>query len=598
MLPPYELWKQSTSLPGLGSGSREWQDLDQAYKAFSESQNDVNKRKHLENALDAFDQAKKKKYAVINSTLSPSEAEKKSDRDRLGAITALRRYLKNWTREYTAADLAALGEIRRAQRQALRRTLSDAKIRYKKDRLKITQDLREAATEARSSLKTLAEEVAPQGKTSNMASVSGDAAKIGTEWQNLLRSITGIEADLQQEVMQALSRELGDKFLADIAGYVPVLGIVKDGYAVFKSIKGVVENELTLYRNEKARPFTRKGDIQAAITALQTIFEKQRVALGIDLAGSVSALVTGVVSSGIAGPVTNAAVSVAKLVHTVRNFVLDHITMTRANQVLALAQASDDQLLEIMEKFPFIGAHLIATTETSTLIEICGYELNDPFYQLVMQSYNDKVANLRESARDIIKDSRFEIIITNDREIAATRRSLDIAARRARDLGAQRTRERVEQRQREMSAQRARELAERQARELAAQQARQLAEQQARDLAEQQQRAAAALQEKNLAKLRVLQQKVKQALATYRDQTTGFKSMITRQSKESTEAIAALTPLVSSSSAQDMSKLQGLVEFLLKKPITDEDFVRPSLSRLKQPSRLYDLLHPAYMSGK
>ncbi|MFM7483693.1 MAG: hypothetical protein ACKO2S_05480, partial [Burkholderiaceae bacterium] len=120
MLPPYDLWKQSTSLPGLGSGSREWQDLDQAYKAFSESQNDVNKRKRLENALDAFDQAKKKKYAAVNSTLSPSEAEKKSDRDRLGAITALRRYLKNWTREYTAADLAALGEIKRAQRQALR----------------------------------------------------------------------------------------------------------------------------------------------------------------------------------------------------------------------------------------------------------------------------------------------------------------------------------------------------------------------------------------------------------------------------------------------------------------------------------------------
>jgi uncharacterized sporulation protein YeaH/YhbH (DUF444 family) len=149
-----------------------------------------------------------------------------------------------------------------------------------------------------------------------------------------------------------------------------------------------------------------------------------------------------------------------------------------------------------------------------------------------------------------------------------------------------------------MSAQRARELAERQARELAAQQARQLAEQQARELAEQQQRAAAALQEKNLAKLRVLQQKVKQALATYRDQTTGFKSMITRQSKESTEAIAALTPLVSSSSAQDMSKLQGLVEFLLKKPITDEDFARPNLSRLKQPSRLYDLLHPAYLTAR
>ena len=598
MLPPYELWKQSTSLPGLGSGSREWQDLDLAYKAFSESQNDINKRKHLENALDAFDQAKKKKYASVNGRLSPSEAEKKSHRDRLGAVTALRQYLKNWTREYTAADLAALSEIKRAQRQALRRTLSDARIRYKSDRMKITQDLRDAADEACSSLKTLAEEVAPLVKKADAASASGEAAKVSFEWQDLLRSITGIEVDLQQEVMQALSRELGEKFVADIARYVPVLGIVEDGYAVFKSMKGVIENELTIYRNQKARPYARKGDIQTAITALQTIFKKQRVALGLDLAGSVSALVTGAVSSGIAGPVTNAAVSVAKLIHTVRNFVLDHITMKRANQVLALTQASDDQLLEIMEKFPFIGAHLIATIETSTLIEICGYELNDPFYQLVVQSYNEKVTNLRESAREIISDSRFEIIITNDREIAATRRSLDIAARRARDLGAQRTRERVEQRQRELSAQRARELAERQARELAAQQARQFAEQQARDLAEQQQRAAVALQEKNLAKLRVLQQKVKQALATYRDQTTGFKSMITRQSKESTEAIAALTPLLSSSSAQDMSTLQGLVEFLLKKPITDEDFARPRLTPLKQPSRLYDLLHPAYMSGK
>ncbi|MFM8464143.1 MAG: hypothetical protein ACKOA0_08610, partial [Burkholderiaceae bacterium] len=189
-------------------------------------------------------------------------------------------------------------------------------------------------------------------------------------------------------------------------------------------------------------------------------------------------------------------------------------------------------------------------------------------------------------------------IITNDKEIAATRRTLDIAAQRARDLGAQRTRERVEQRQREMSAQRARELAERQARELAAQQARDLAERQARDLAEQQQRAAAVLQEKNLAKLRVLQQKVKQVLATYRDQTTGFKSMITRQSKESTDAIAALTPLVSSTSVQDMSLLQGLVEYLLKKPLSDSAPMMNKLVPLKQPSRLYDLLHPAYMSSK
>ena len=582
MLPSYDLWKQSTSMASIGSGSREWQALDKAYKDFSESQNDQNMRKHLENMLDAFDEAKKKKYASINNALTPGEAEKKSDRDQLGAITALRRYLKNWTKEYTAEDLVGLREVKLAQSQALRRTLSDAKVRYKSDRIKVGKELGTAAYAAYSSLKGLATELKPKASDLNPAGWQGDAATVSTEWQNMLRSITGMEGDLQQEVMQALSREIGEKVLADVSGYIPVLGVVKDGFSVFMSMKGIVDNELKIYRNEKARPLTRKGDIQAAITSLQSIFEKQRVSLGIDLAGSVSALVTGAVSSGMAGPITNAAVSVAKLIYTIRNFVADHIMMTRANKVLGMMDTSDNQLLETMEKFPFIGAHLIATIETSTLIEICGYEINDPFYQLTVRSYNNQLASLRESARDIILNSRFEIVITNDRESEATRRALNIASRRAKDLSTQRTRELVDERQRE----------------LAAQKAKILAEQQARDLADHQKKMAAfaALQEKNLAKLRVLQKNVKQALATYRDQTTGFKSMITRQSKESTDAIAELTSLTSSTSVQDLSKLQTTVEYLLKKPITDGASVNRLLAPLKQPSRLYDLLHPAYLA--
>ena len=582
MLPSYDLWKQSTSMASIGSGSREWQALDKAYKDFSESQNDQNMRKHLENMLDAFDEAKKKKYASINNALTPGEAEKKSDRDQLGAITALRRYLKNWTKEYTAEDLVGLREVKLAQSQALRRTLSDAKVRYKSDRIKVGKELGTAAYAAYSSLKGLATELKPKASDLNPAGWQGDAATVSTEWQNMLRSITGMEGDLQQEVMQALSREIGEKVLADVSGYIPVLGVVKDGFSVFMSMKGIVDNELKIYRNEKARPLTRKGDIQAAITSLQSIFEKQRVSLGIDLAGSVSALVTGAVSSGMAGPITNAAVSVAKLIYTIRNFVADHIMMTRANKVLGMMDTSDNQLLEIMEKFPFIGAHLIATIETSTLIEICGYEINDPFYQLTVRSYNNQLASLRESARDIILNSRFEIVITNDRESEATRKALNIASRRAKDLSTQRTRELVDERQRE----------------LAAQKAKILAEQQARDLADHQKKMAAfaALQEKNLAKLRVLQKNVKQALATYRDQTTGFKSMITRQSKESTDAIAELTSLTSSTSVQDLSKLQTTVEYLLKKPITDGASVNRLLAPLKQPSRLYDLLHPAYLA--
>jgi hypothetical protein len=608
MLPPYELWKQSTSVSGFGSGSKEWQDLDKAYKDYSESQGDYNKRKHLENMLDAFDEAKKKKYASINIALTPGEAEKKSDRDRLGAITSLRRYLKNWQREYDREDLVALQEIKRGQNTAVRRTLSNAKITYKSNRIKIaksaasaTYDLVGTANDARSGLKALADEFKTNVPGINAIPLQGDALTVSTGWQSMLRSITGVEADLQEEAMQALTREIGEKVLADISGYIPVLGVVKDGLSVFMSMKGVVDNELIIYRNDKARPLTRKGDIEAAINSLQTIFEKKRVELGIDLAGSVSALVTGVVSSGVAGPVTNAVVSVAKLVNSIRNFVNDHTLMTRANKVLDIVDSSDAQLLEIMEKFPFIGAHLIATIETSTLIEIIGYELNNPFHQLVIESINNKIAKLRESARDIIKESRFELVITNDREIAATRRALDIAGRRAKELGIQRTQALVEERERELAAQRARDLEAQKERALAAQQAKALAEQQARELAEHQKKIAAAqtaLQEKNQAKLRALQQKVKQALATYRDQTTGFKSLVTRQSTESTAAIAELTSLVSSTSVQDLSKLQATVEYLLKKPVTDAAAVNRSLAPLKQPSRLFDLLNPAYLAAR
>lgn len=610
MLPPYELWKQSTSVSGFGSGSREWQDLDKAYKDYSESQGDYNKRKHLENMLDAFDAAKKNKYASNNLKLSPSEAEKKSNRDRLGAITALRRYLKNWKREFDKEDLVALQEIKRGQTTAVRRTLSNAQIRYKRIQINIkaayknasaANNLAGTASDARADLKALADEFKIKLPGTNAVPLEGDSLKVSTGWQSMLRSITGIEADLQEEAMQALTREVGERVLGDVTGYIPVLGVVQDGLSVFTKMKGVLDNELTIYRNDKARPFTRKGDVEAAINSLQMIFEKKRVELGIDLAGSVSALVTGVVSSGVAGPVTNAVVSVAKLVNSIRNFVNDHNLMKRANRVLDMVDSSDAQLLEIMEKFPFIGAHLIATIETSTLIEIIGYELNNPFHQLVIESINNKISKLRESARDIIKESRFELVITNDREIAATRRALDIAGRRARELGIQRTRALVEEREHELAAQRARDLAAQKARELAAQQAKALAEQQARDLAEHQKKIAAAfteLQEKNQAKLRALQQKVKQVLATYRDQTTGFKSLITRQSTESTAAIAELTSLVSSTSVQDLSKLQATVEYLLKKPVTDIAAVNRSLAPLKQPSRLFDLLNPAYLAAR
>ena len=103
--------------------------------------------------------------------------------------------------------------------------------------------------------------------------------------------------------------------------------------------------------------------------------------------------------------------------------------------------------------------------------------------------------------------------------------------------------------------------------------------------------------EQELAKLRVLQQQVQKVLATYRDQTTGFNSLVTRQSGESTAAIAALTPLAASASRDALKKLRKLVESLLKKPGATPPPGTVTVP-LKQPSRLYDLLNPAYGAAR
>ena len=46
------------------------------------------------------------------------------------------------------------------------------------------------------------------------------------------------------------------------------------------------------------------------------------------------------------------------------------------------------------------------------------------------------------------------------------------------------------------------------------------------------------------------------------------------------------------------SKLQATVEYLLRKPVTDAAAVNRSLAPLKQPSRLFDLLNPAYLAAR
>jgi len=95
----------------------------------------------------------------------------------------------------------------------------------------------------------------------------------------------------------------------------------------------------------------------------------------------------------------------------------------------------------------------------------------------------------------------------------------------------------------------------------------------------------------------LLQKKVQAVLSTYKSQTTGLNKFVTRQSSESTAAIAEMTPLAASANMEDKKRLKSLVEFLLKKPGATSPPAPGKVTRpLNQPSRLFDLLGPAYKS--
>jgi hypothetical protein len=90
--------------------------------------------------------------------------------------------------------------------------------------------------------------------------------------------------------------------------------------------------------------------------------------------------------------------------------------------------------------------------------------------------------------------------------------------------------------------------------------------------------------------------RVQTVLETYKSQTSGFRSLITSQSDESTAAIAALNSLISATSYTDLMQFRKLVEYLLKVSSKVPQGMNSGLKQLKDPSRLHGLLNPAYQN--
>jgi hypothetical protein len=579
-------------------------------------------------------------------------------------ITALRAYVSENPLEMSDSAIEAAKEVIRANKQALFRTLASAEIRYKSGKkLEMAKALKDDATDFKDSLMEIPQVASAADslqrrfpgsspsasssssmipgssafsgigssvsgvmpsipgnigtQASNMASqVSGSMMKM--DWDRIIRDICSVGESIPDVVLHELKEILGRQLFDSISSAIPYLGTIKEGAAVMNSLKTIAMHEVNTYRVHSTRSYARPGDVQSSIDAMIRVLNSERVDLGIELAGSSATFAAGIGTLGADGGavqvITSVAVTGAKLLRTIYSFVADHVAMTKTNQMLKSAGGTHMTLLETLHKFPMLGAHVIKTLETSTVLEINIMEINQPFFKYMTEQNNQKIQTIRATACRIIEDSRFEILQIEQARLTYERNKQDFASTLQQQLSDAINKRNMNAVIRDIPAAAARFQERRDAKAahvakftpIAREAASKLSLLEIMQLANMElEREMAALidirameedRQNEIRRNKALAVRVQTVLETYKSQTSGFRSLITSQSDESTAAIAALNSLISATSYTDLMQFRKLVEYLLKVSSKVPQGMNSGLKQLKDPSRLHGLLNPAYQN--
>jgi len=640
------------------SSSAEWDELDAAVRAFSVDQSNDELFQRLKTATESFVRLKTAQDGVMTTS-----------RDTQGVITALRAYVSDNPPVMSDSAIEAAKEIIRANKQAFFRTLACAQIQYKSSKklemaialhedgtgfhqsLRAIRGVDQAADSLRRSLPSSSPSASSSSsmipgstafsdigssvsralpsipgnigtQASNMASqVSGSMMKM--DWDGIIRDICSVGESIPDVVLHELKELLGRQLFDSISSAVPYLGTIKEGAAVMSSLKTIAMHEVNTYRVHSTRSYGRPGDVQSSIDAMIRVLNSERVDLGVELAGSSATFAAGIGTLGADGGavqvITSVAVTGAKLLRTIYSFVADHVAMTETNKMLKSAGGAHLTLLETLQKFPLLGAHVIKTLETSSVLELNIMEINQPFFKYMTEQNNQKIQTIRATACRMIEDSRFEIVQSelatltyerNKQKFASTLQQQLLDAINKREINKRKMNAVI----RDIPAAAARFQERRDAKTahvakftpVAREAASKLSLLEIMQLANMElEREVAALvdirameenRQNESRRNKALAVRVQGVLETYKGQTSGFRSLITSQSDESTAAVAALNSFVNATSHAELLRFRELVEYLLKVGTKAPQGMGPALKQLKDPSRLHGLLNPAYQS--
>ena len=666
-LPTYEEWKLLTEKMVLGGkvklASPEWKKLNKAFKQYQKDPGVRKFKDDLKHALEEFDKIKEKKYENTSHF---------SGRDSKAALTALRKYLALSPPEFTEEDIQAFRVLNFAESNAIRRTLTNAHIRYKGG------SGREMATSLATStnefLQVAYEAYQPADVKKIVENYTQVKSNLEDKFRAVFQKIFDLAEEFKQEAMRELTKIIGNHAMNEIQRGIPIYGDVKDVLDVVGKINDIIENERLKIKITTQQDFTRPGDVAVAIQGIQNILSSRRIDLGLELVSSSVNLAVGFSTFGTGGRIASAATSFAKLIKVIIDFLYEFVQIKRANKALEKVNgdAGDTILItEVINKFPFLGAYLIATVELNTLLQMQGISMNNPWFISMTWVYRQRIDDIKETALSIVKNSRLEVIqlervdiallqvrevffknleddlkdevarrnnlklqnqpgfeahqkkmksvfsqlgnAVKEREARVTQRAADLASHKGKmasvfgemKAAVKNHDDLVAEKEKTMKKMRGFLLSEitseinrRDARATTLELMIAMNDENEKDLARLIDIRKLKLEEENEnANLILLQRNIQSVLAIYKSQTSGFNKLITKQSSESTAAIAEMAPLAASVTVEDRNRLKQLVEFLLRKPGAVSPPVQSKVARpLNQPSRLFDLLGPAYKS--
>lgn len=393
LLPDIQTWKSLTDNGTDGAGSKEWQRLDEAYQHLYLNQRDPLARKNCEDALDAF-----LLFKHNNTT-----------RNRRGALSALKATITTEPDLLTKSTLEAALELRKSEEDAI---------------FKVLGTLEFAENPKRKLFRTALFGNSLNDFNSTADEVSVHAKKIGLITEKpyspglIDKCIHDIDSHFKvSEIVGQATSSMApamhflDKFKDVLSVIGPLTPIISTGKIVH-NLAQIVNNKLDFENNKAARAFAKKGEVQFSIDILNERINSLNNKLGLETvraAVDIGSFLLIPVTAGISKLATDALGAAIDVLVAIREMHEINNTITRVNREIKLFR-NKKELLDLMLDVPELAAYFLCNIETNTFLKYCSFQVNQPFFMLIVEENRHKIDSIIQQSRNIIENSPYQVM--------------------------------------------------------------------------------------------------------------------------------------------------------------------------------------------